>query len=72
MTVEYLTVPQKNKKCSEEYQSQLEEAPLANWESKTNEIQWDPWVLLKQIVGLEFDEELEWKDAKISSYKVIN
>lgn len=36
MAVEYLTVPQKNKKCSKEYQSQLEEAPLANWESKTN------------------------------------
>lgn len=36
MAVEYLTVPQKNKKCSKEYQSQLEEVPLANWESKTN------------------------------------
>lgn len=36
MTVEYLTVPQKNQKCSKEYQSQLEAVPLANWESKTN------------------------------------
>ena len=36
MIVEYFTLPQKNEKYSKNYQRQLEEATLGNWEGKTN------------------------------------